>query len=342
MLKEMWLITNYSCNHRCKWCYTTDKNFVNQNMPLSFAEQTLTEMYKLGVRKCTLIGGEPTLYPHIKEVLKTGSDLGILMKIVTNGVKIGNKEYLKELKENGLGFVAISIHGITRESYKANTQTDDLESVENAIKNCNELNIPYVTLTTLNKLNCDSVVDIVKYLNKLEVKNIVFNIAVPYTNSKTIEKNVLSPKEIAEVIERNYHKLKKENLKAGFYASIPLCLFKEENLNNMIKEKYLIPLSEGGCNIYDKTGFAFEPNGNVIPCCKKFKEVLLNTQKNENFIYRENPKEMWNKIKDNFGHKAMPFPSKKCDKCKYKKDCIGGCPMFWTYFDKEKYVLGVD
>ena len=65
MLKEMWLITNYSCNHRCKWCYTTDKNFVNQNMPLSFAKETLKEMAKLGVKKCTLIGGEPTLYPLI-------------------------------------------------------------------------------------------------------------------------------------------------------------------------------------------------------------------------------------------------------------------------------------
>lgn len=342
MIKEMWLITNYSCNHRCKWCYTTDKNFVNQNMPLEFAKETLENMSKLGVKKCTLIGGEPTLYQHIKEVIKYGNDLGILIKIVTNGVKIGNKKYLQELKDCGLGFVAISIHGITRESYKENTQTDDLELVEKAIKNCNELNIPYVTLTTLNRLNCDSVVDIVKYLDKLKVKNKVFNIAVPYTNNAIIEKNVLSPKEIAEVIENNYHKLKNEGLKAGFYASIPLCLFDKEELNNMINEGYLIPLSEGGCNIYDKTGFAFEPNGNIIPCCKKFKEVLINTQIDGHFSYNGKPKEMWDKIKNNFGHKAMPFPSNKCKNCKYKKNCIGGCPMFWTYFDKEKYVIGVE
>ena len=342
MLKEMWLITNYSCNHRCKWCYTTNKNFVDKKMPLEFAMESLKEMNKNGVEKCTLIGGEPTLYPHINEVIKYGSSLGMFMKIVTNGVMLSNMEFLKALKEAGLSFVAISIHGITRESYKNNTQIDNLLKVQAAIKNCISLNIPFVTLTTLNRLNCNDVVDIVKYLKKLEVENVIFNIAVPYTDDPKQEKNVLSPKEIAEVIQNNYHKLKEEKLEAGFYASIPLCLFDKKILDNMLKEKYLIPLSKGGCNIYDKTGFAFEPDGKIIPCCKKNKEVLLETNLNGHFKYNGKFSELWEKIKDNFGHDAMPFPSNKCNSCKLKNDCIGGCPMFWKYFNKEEYVIGDD
>ena len=340
MLKETWLITNYSCNNRCKWCYTTDKNFVNVNMPIEFAKEALTELNKNGVKKCTLIGGEPTLYPNLTEIIEHGKSLDMFMKIVTNGVRIGNKNFLKKLKDSGLSFLAISIHGITKESYEENTQSKNFERVEKGIKNCIELGLPFVTLTTLNRLNCNNVLEITKYLTNLGVENIIFNIAVPYTDNGNVEKNVLTPKEIAEVIEKNYKILKEQNLKAGFYASIPLCLFNKEVLNNMIEEKYLIPLSTGGCNIYDKTGFAIEPTGNIIPCCKKFKTVLDNSLLDGHFKYESNFTELWKKIEGNFGHEAMPFPSEKCDKCSMKKDCIGGCPMFWNYFKKKEYVVG--
>ena len=339
MINEMWLITNYSCNNRCKWCYTSSKDFVNENMPLEYAKETLKEMSKNGVKKCTLIGGEPTVYPHLEELIRYGKELGLFMKIVSNAVLLSDINYVRRLKEAGLSLIAISIHGITRESYKNNTQTDYFNKVVEAIKNCNEENLDYVTLSTLNRLNKHEVVDIAEFLTSIGVKNIIFNIAVPNSKDKSVENIVLNPREIARVIEENYLKLKERNIRAGFYESIPLCLFDKELLEKMIEEKYLIPLSKGGCNIYYESGFAFDPKGKVLPCCKKVQEEIAETMtEDKHFKYKDNYNELWDSIKEHFGEKAMPFPSEKCYSCDMKENCIGGCPMFWEYFNPEEYV----
>lgn len=339
-LKETWLITNYSCNNRCKWCYTTDKGFVNYDMPLKFAKDTLLELSKNGVKKCTLIGGEPTLYPYLKELISYGSQLGLFMKIVTNGVKLSDEKYLEELKKAGLSLTAISIHGYTPEGYRQNTQTDNLHNVEKAILNCKQKNIPFVTLTTLNRLNCNDVLDIVKYLTKLEVDNIIFNIAVPYTTKGSVDQNVLTPQEIADIITKYYFSSDRKKYNYGFYASIPLCLFDKSILKDMIDDNFLIPLSEGGCNIFEGTGFAVEPNGNIIPCCKKNTEVITNICRNGEFLYKNSFDSFWDIVSKNLGHEAMPYPDKKCYDCSIRTQCIGGCPMFWSYYDKTLYIKG--
>lgn len=339
MISEMWLITNYSCNNRCKWCYTSSKDFVNENMPLEYAKETLKEMSKNGVKKCTLIGGEPTVYPHLEELIRYGKENGLFMKIVSNAVLLSDINYVRRLKEAGLSLIAISIHGITRESYKNNTQTDYFNKVVEAIKNCNEENLDYVTLSTLNRLNKHEVVDIAEFLTSIGVKNIIFNIAVPNSKDKSVENIVLNPREIARVIEENYLKLKERNIRAGFYESIPLCLFDKELLEKMIEEKYLISLSKGGCNIYYESGFAFDPKGKVLPCCKKVQEEIAETMTEDKcFKYKDNYNQLWYEIKEHFGEKAMPFPSEKCYSCDMKENCIGGCPMFWEYFNPEEYV----
>ena len=339
-LKETWLITNYSCNNRCKWCYTTDKGFVNYDMPLEFAKDVLLELSQNGVNKCTIIGGEPTLYPHLKEIISYGSSLGLFMKLVTNGVRLSNMDLLNELRNNGLSLVAISIHGYTLEGYRNNTQTDNLLKVEQAILNCKRLGIPFVTLSTLNRLNCNDVYEIVKYLTNLGAENIVFNIAVPYTTNGSVDHNVLTPQEIADVITNNYISPERNNYKYGFYASIPLCLFDKKILESMINDNFLIPLSQGGCNIFEGTGFAIEPNGNVIPCCKKNTEIITNICNNGEFLYHNSFDELWQIVGGKVGKDAMPYPDKRCYDCSLKEQCIGGCPMFWNYYDTTIYIRG--
>ena len=338
--KETWLITNYSCNNRCKWCYTTDKNFEDYNMPLNFAKDTLRELYNNGIRKCTLIGGEPTLYPYLENLLEHGSKLGMFMKIVTNGIKLADEKYLYKLYDSGLSLVAISIHGYTRAGYKENTQTDNLHSVEKAILNCKKMNIPFVTLSTLNRLNYMNVLPIVEYLTTLGVENIIFNIAVPYSKQGKMGENILNPKEIADVISSSYMDACKKKLKFAFYASIPLCLFEPSILEEMLEDKFLIPLSQGGCNIFEATGFAIEPNGDIIPCCKRNQEIITNVCEKGAFKYKNNFGQLCEILRGKFGHGAMPYPDVSCSDCELREDCIGGCPVFWQYFDKSTYVGG--
>jgi len=341
MVKEMWLITNYSCNNRCKWCYTEDKHFPKDIMPLNYAKEVLSSMGKAGVEKCTLIGGEPTLYPHIYDLIEYGSGLGISMKIVSNAVLLKDKKNVEKLKKSGLSLIAISIHGSNPQNYIDNTQKDHFNKVVKAIKNCKECNLKFITLTTINRLNQKYVYDIAVFLKKLGVEHIIYNIGVPNSTAPCVENFVLNPKEIAQVIEENYLKLSQEGIKVGFYASIPLCLFNKKLLKEMLKTHYLIPLSDGGCNIYCSSGFAFEPDGRLIPCCKKFNDVLLETKTDDDkFLYGDNINKLWQKIKGSFGKEGWKAVSRKCKKCSLKPSCIGGCPVFWEYYNPDEYILG--
>lgn len=337
----MWLITNYSCNNRCKWCYTEEKGFPKGIMSLEYAKETLFTMKNAGVEKCTLIGGEPTLYPHLFELIKYGNSLGILMKIVSNAVLLENEAYVKRLKDAGLSIIAISIHGINPQNYLENTQRNHFNKVIKAIENCKKYDLKFVTLTTINRLNQLYIYEIANFLNDLGVNDIIYNIAVPNSTTPCVEDLVLNPKEIAQVIEENYLKLVEKNIKVGFYASIPLCLFHKKLLEKMLKEHYLIPLSSGGCNIYYSSGFAFEPDGKIIPCCKKFNEVLLETKtEDDKFLYKDNFEKLWAQIKSSFGQAAWKEVSEKCKKCSLKNNCIGGCKLFWEYYNPDEYITG--
>jgi len=340
MIKDFWLITNYSCNNRCKWCYTQSKNFVNEPMSLDYAKEVMKEMKRIGAVKCTLVGGEPTVYPHLFDLIEYGNELGLFMKIVTNAVLLSDNVFVQRLKDAKVSLVAISIHGGSPQTYKTITQTDKFEDVISGIKNCIEKELSIVTLTTVNKLNQHELFDIGLMLNKLGVENIVYNIAVPTVANSEEENLALTPPEIARTIEANYLKFKEKEIKVGFYATIPVCIFDEDIFNKMLIEKYVIPITKpGGCNIYDSSGFAIDPWGKIIPCAKRVNNVLINTKdENGNFMYANKGEEVWGKIKSNFGIEAWKYPSEKCSSCKKKAVCIGGCPLFWEVYDPNEFI----
>ncbi len=57
------------------------------------------------------------------------------------------------------------------------------------------------------------------------------------------------------------------------------------------------------------------------------------------FKYADNFDILWNDVKNHFGESAMQFPSERCNECDLKENCIGGCPMFWEYYNPEDYIL---
>ena len=338
-IKEFWLATNYSCNNRCAWCYTEPKNFDATLMPFEYAVQVMDEMKRIGANKCTLLGGEPTLHPRLFDMISYGAGLGLVMKIVTNGTLLSDINFVRELKKSGISIIALSIHGSTEEMHKRITGSDNLEKSVEAIRNCLSEDMELVTLTNINGINKDVLFDVASFLNELGVKNIVFNIAVPSDCSDgRSSEYILHPREIARLIEATYKELLANNIKAGFYASIPLCIYDKEILDEMIRDKYMILLSDGGCSIYSATGVGFDPMGNLVPCAKKLSTSLVNTMTDDKFIYTNSFYDVWNKVKHNFGKENWEYESDKCHDCEMNEYCIGGCPLFWNKFDFEESI----
>lgn len=75
------------CNLKCKFCYATFPN-VRRTLPLAEALAVIDSLAVAGTTKITFVGGEPTLYPHLVELLRHASALGLTTCVVSNGAKL--------------------------------------------------------------------------------------------------------------------------------------------------------------------------------------------------------------------------------------------------------------
>jgi len=76
------------CNQKCRWCYTA---YLQERNHLELDRETLLRIMKdlgaAGVKSCCFQGcGEPFMNPHTSEAITTGSESGVDMSIVTNGI----------------------------------------------------------------------------------------------------------------------------------------------------------------------------------------------------------------------------------------------------------------
>src|SRR3989344_5645919 len=111
-IKGFWFSPTYKCNNRCKRCYAGGKLTLKQEATLPDAQRYLDEMAKAGAKTCILVGGEPTVYPFISEVVQFGARLGLEMKIMSNGRRLADRNFARRLKQAGLAYCSISLEGL--------------------------------------------------------------------------------------------------------------------------------------------------------------------------------------------------------------------------------------
>jgi radical S-adenosyl methionine domain-containing protein 2 len=93
------------CNDRCTFCFATFRE-VRGHLPLPSARRLLDLLAEAGTSKLNFAGGEPTLHPHLPELIRHAKRLGMTTSIVTNGARL--PRVLAEASD-ALDWVALSI-----------------------------------------------------------------------------------------------------------------------------------------------------------------------------------------------------------------------------------------
>ncbi len=94
------------CNIRCRQCFYSKSVQLVKMISL----KQMTEIVKKVSGKFSemyLLGGEPTLHPQLLEILKLGSAHFSTVILVTNGLRLADEEYCKEIALPGLN---LSMH----------------------------------------------------------------------------------------------------------------------------------------------------------------------------------------------------------------------------------------
>jgi radical S-adenosyl methionine domain-containing protein 2 len=110
------------CNMKCKFCYATfDDMNVGPQMSLENAKVIVTKLHAAGVEKITFAGGEPTMYKHIKAIIRYAKSIGLVTSIITNGSLL-SKEWLSDMMPD-LDWIGLSIDSLNdRTNYKIGRQ----------------------------------------------------------------------------------------------------------------------------------------------------------------------------------------------------------------------------
>ncbi len=156
------------CNFRCPYCHNRDLVFPPKDV-FSYSNEEIFEHLK-SKRKVLdgvcITGGEPTLHKDLPEFIKQIKDLGLLVKLDSNGT---NPKMISSLIDDGLiDFVAMDIkHSKEKYNSIACMPNYDIAPIEASVELLKEDKIDYEFRTTIMK-ECHSAEDMLSIGKWLE------------------------------------------------------------------------------------------------------------------------------------------------------------------------------
>lgn len=87
------------CNFRCSYCYVDEKVACSNELSRTEIKDVILQAKDLGARKIIILGGEPSIYPHLVEMLVFLGENGLEVEMFTNGSGI-DKELAAVLAEH--------------------------------------------------------------------------------------------------------------------------------------------------------------------------------------------------------------------------------------------------
>ena len=87
------------CNFRCSYCYVAEKKECKGELSRDEIKDVILQAKELGAGKIIILGGEPSIYPHLPEMLKFLDEHGFEIEMFTNGTGVDQSlaELLSEL-----------------------------------------------------------------------------------------------------------------------------------------------------------------------------------------------------------------------------------------------------
>ncbi|MEM5766554.1 MAG: radical SAM protein [Candidatus Aenigmatarchaeota archaeon] len=297
MTYKPWIVEleiTHRCNLMCKHCYLQPQK--KKDMPFLFIKKLLPFLKKLGTQDIILTGGEPLLYPKLKEVIQELKKYQFRVTLQTNGTLL-NSSLIPKFLEN-VDRIQVSFdYGKGKVRPKINIE---------AIRKLSKLTYVYL-FVTLHRNNYPYFNTMLKIAHKNDLP-IGFNVFIPIGRGKEVKDISFKKEEFLEVLK---HLMQAYQNKKILRPSCPLT-----SLLRKIPSKLLSTSSiKGGC-IAGVTALSITPQGNVLPC--PFLRISAGN------LYHENLYNIWNKSKLLILLRNRKKFKGKCKNCEYLSIC-GGC-----------------
>lgn len=234
----VWL--GQTCNLKCYFCYFREK-IDNKSHPehdfmsLEKAKKimhTLRNIY--GNRYVDIQGGEPTIYPHIYELIEYCNQIGIKPTLITNGIVLADEEKVKKFKEAGIEDFLFSIHALGDDYDKIVGVKGAHNKQMQALNNLKKYNIPVRFNLTMTKESIPHILNIAKLAIEYDIKVmnlIAFNPFADQQGNRDT-RNVPKYSELKEIIQTVIDILEEKGIEVNV-RYFPICILDEKYRKNI-------------------------------------------------------------------------------------------------------------
>ncbi len=179
-LTSLYLYIAGSCNLACRHCWIMpsyqhggkDGPF----MKLDYVAKGIHEAIPLGLQVVKLTGGEPTLHPHFKEIVRLIHDAGLRIMLETNGTLI-DRSLAEFMMRQEVSFISVSLDGATADMHDAlRSVPGSFDQAIGGIKSLVEAGFHPQIICTLYRGNVGQIDQISELAEQLSCSSLKFNV----------------------------------------------------------------------------------------------------------------------------------------------------------------------
>jgi MoaA/NifB/PqqE/SkfB family radical SAM enzyme len=229
--KRVVLHVGYACNLRCRFCYYLEdlKKGKTRDWRTAKLKNRLQVARRLGKTAVDLTGGEPSIRQDIIEIIAFARSIGYSqVNMISNGLKLDELGFCRELVEAGLTDVLFSIHSPSEEEHDYLTCVKGSHrKILNALGNMQRLGVQGRVNSVVSNINYRHVPELFELLRPYApaaVNLLVFNpsettVTLPDDDGTRIDDYWVISREIGAALEA--HKASFETVNVRF---LPFCL----------------------------------------------------------------------------------------------------------------------
>jgi MoaA/NifB/PqqE/SkfB family radical SAM enzyme len=189
------------------------------------------DLVRRGYFGVVLTGGEPTLHPELPRIARYARDQSLHVRMITNGWRLADPAFAKDMGEAGLSLVHVSIYSVRPEiEERLRGVGGTLERAHAAIDNAHAHGVDVNVNCVINALNADHLDENVRELVRLHphVRHFVWNNLDPSMGRAEVNQDEFTPR-LAD-FELSLHRALRFLHKSGRtfrVERVPLCYMPE-------------------------------------------------------------------------------------------------------------------
>jgi radical SAM protein with 4Fe4S-binding SPASM domain len=303
---RMDLALTYRCNNDCSHCYNARPRKFPELVTADWIK-IIDQLWKIGIPHIVFTGGEPTLRNDLPELIARAESNGQITGINTNGRKLGDAIYLKELLKSGLDHIQITMESHNAEIHDRMVLADGAwEETVRGIRNALDSQAFVMTNTTLLQTNSPFLAETLDFIAGLGVKTVGIN-ALIYSGKGSEVGTGLAEADLPELLDIARNKTGQYQQRLIWYTPTRYCQFDPTQMELGVK----------GCTaaLYN---MCIEPDGSVIPCQSYYHSLGKLLEIPWGDIWNH---ELAKRIRQRSGISDV------CQLCDYLPECGGGCPL---------------